>query len=364
MSSQRETSMRTLITTLLALLTLTTSAMAEPPVRDDEPGWWQAALLIKGTSHRIGFSLWIPPEGDDRDAYVRNADEYIAVKYNRKGDSVTLDFPHHDSRITAEFVVKQTVEQVHEIKLIGEWVKTRSDGRSVMAFEAWRLAHISDFDVQPDYEIKDHKRVVLHEYVYAMAYDESGGAHSTIQWINGQGHFPGIDLEGAIETPTGDYLHLSGMNLRSCQPGIDRVILSAFDGSHAFLFTADIDPTTGDLTNGHFYSGNHLHETFTARRIDNDEEFETLKKEIAEKKKEIKPSDCNHWAERVALRASTTTSSAHPTTHPNAPAHAPPRSAPAAAPPPRAPPGIRIRSQTPQAPAAACSWRSPPPYPQ
>jgi len=63
----------------------------------------------------------------------------------------------------------------------------------------------------------------------------------------------GLNVKGTFLTPLGDYRYLDGV--------VDGNILklSCFDGSHAFLFTAEI---TSDkkLANGHFYSGSHWYQ--------------------------------------------------------------------------------------------------------
>lgn len=262
--------MRGVLAAVVGVLVFASGVMAEPPVRDDEAGWWEAELHIARVPSWISFSLWIPGKDDDRTAYIRNADEYIEVMHEMTDEHLILDFPHFDSRIVAE----QTASNEYE----GSWRKTRSDGDVEMRFSARRRPHFSDFaeafNFDPEEALPEFKLpadVVLDQAVYAMEFESSGRARGKIRRIQARWS---ARLTGTIETPTGDYRYLSGINLRSCQPGIDRYILSVFDGAHAFLFTADVNPDTGDLTNGHFYSGNHWHETFTARRLAEGEEFE------------------------------------------------------------------------------------------
>ena len=66
------------------------------------------------------------------------------------------------------------------------------------------------------------------------------------------------DLSGTFLTETGDYRYLSG------QLHEDSLMLSAFDGSHAFLFRALV---RGDsIVKGMFYSGAHWQEPWSARK--------------------------------------------------------------------------------------------------
>ena len=67
----------------------------------------------------------------------------------------------------------------------------------------------------------------------------------------------GNQVTGTFRTTTGDYRFLEGtMNGNEMK-------LSAFDGAHAFLFTATVQDST---MQGQFYSGNHWKEPFKAKR--------------------------------------------------------------------------------------------------
>lgn len=63
------------------------------------------------------------------------------------------------------------------------------------------------------------------------------------------------EIFGTFLTETGDYRYLEG-----CSKG-NQLLLSAFDGSHAFLFTAEINQ---GVLSGTFYSGMHYSEPWTA----------------------------------------------------------------------------------------------------
>jgi len=67
----------------------------------------------------------------------------------------------------------------------------------------------------------------------------------------------GDKVNGTFRTTTGDYRYLEGV------VSGDSLKISAFDGAHAFLFTAK---ATDSTLNGAFYSGNHFKEPFTAKR--------------------------------------------------------------------------------------------------
>jgi len=67
----------------------------------------------------------------------------------------------------------------------------------------------------------------------------------------------GNKVTGTIRTKTGDYRYLEGVMNGNVMK------FSAFDGAHAFLFTATVTDST---LQGIFYSGNHSRETFVAKR--------------------------------------------------------------------------------------------------
>jgi len=65
----------------------------------------------------------------------------------------------------------------------------------------------------------------------------------------------GNDISGTFATETGDYRHLAGNLLN------DSIYLSTFDGSHAFLFRAELKDST---LSGTFWSGSHFKENWVA----------------------------------------------------------------------------------------------------
>ncbi len=84
-------------------------------------------------------------------------------------------------------------------------------------------------------------------------------------------------VTGTFLTETGDFRFLEGTISNQ------KLILSCFDGSHAFLFTATINKSGDSILNGAFYSGTHSEENWTAWKNDkaqlrNPDSLTTLKK--------------------------------------------------------------------------------------
>ena len=67
-------------------------------------------------------------------------------------------------------------------------------------------------------------------------------------------------VTGTFLTETGDYRYLDGMMYNGM------LYLSCFDGSHAYLFTAENN--NAEITNGHFYSGTAWEEPWIGKRND------------------------------------------------------------------------------------------------
>ena len=134
----------------------------------------------------------------------------------------------------------------------GVWIKNYSDAR--IPFKA--------------YFGKDHRFTTLRKEPVA---DVSGNWAVTFG-KPGEEPYPGVAefrqngnyLTGTFRTETGDYRYLEGT------VQADRLYLSVFDGSHAFLFEAQIQEGGGALV-GTFRSGRSYITGWTAERDDNAE---------------------------------------------------------------------------------------------
>lgn len=77
----------------------------------------------------------------------------------------------------------------------------------------------------------------------------------------GEFELEGKKLTGTFRTETGDFRYLEGINYG------DKVSLSCFDGSHAFLFESKILPDSSMV--GKFYSGKHYISDWIAKKNEN-----------------------------------------------------------------------------------------------
>jgi len=157
---------------------------------------------------------------------------------SRARDTVRIDFPVFDSYILAYY---------EENVLEGQWIVPNRGNYSI-PFVA--------------YHGKDHRFTTLRK---APLMDVSGKWEATFEIETdtpykaiGEFEQNGNHLTGTFITETGDYRFLEG----SVQA--DKIYLSAFDGSHAFLFEAKILPDSSLI--GSFISGSHYRTSWEARR--------------------------------------------------------------------------------------------------
>ncbi|MEW2922262.1 TlpA disulfide reductase family protein [Muricauda sp. ANG21] len=167
---------------------------------------------------------------------IYNAEEEITVdEISIDGDSIHIRMPIFDGLLTGTFT---------ENRMQGNFVE-ESKERTV----PFTAVH-GDKDRFP---VNEDAAVNI------------SGIWETYFKVNTEGEYPakgifmqnGNDVKGTFRTKTGDYRYLEGVVTG------DSLKLSAFDGSHVFLFMAQVTDSTLD---GTFYSGRHSVEEFLAAR--------------------------------------------------------------------------------------------------
>ncbi len=137
-------------------------------------------------------------------------------------------------------------------KLSGTWTKTTSgkNKSSSLPFTASR-----NYEYRFQQELKQPKDTPVTGSWKVVFSDENSDSKAVAEFSQ-QGQI----VNGTFLTATGDYRYLAGV------ANDGKLHLSAFDGAHAFLFKADID---GDkISNGHFWSRDSYHATWTALKSD------------------------------------------------------------------------------------------------
>ncbi|WP_405246777.1 TlpA disulfide reductase family protein [Cellulophaga sp. Asnod2-G02] len=199
-------------------------------------GKWLVELQVMD-HQKLPFNLSINREPDDSyTADIYNAEELIHTdEITISANSVTIKFPVFEGYLQGTF-------EGDTIK--GEFIKESLD--RVVPFTA-TFGKTDRFVVNTDSKAS------------MSGVWETKFSPDTEDFYLGKGIFlqKNNKVHGTFRTTTGDYRYLDGV-----LDG-DSLKLSAFDGAHAFLFTAKVSDST---LNGTFYSGNHFKEPFTAVR--------------------------------------------------------------------------------------------------
>lgn len=200
-------------------------------------GSWRGELKISETEI-LPFNFEITAK---RGMKIFNADEVILVDdMTYRNDSVFIKMPvfegyfaltMNDSIMQGQFI-KESLDRILPFKAIYN-KKTRFD-------EPQQKPTIN---ISGNWEAVFSQGVKGDEYVAKGIFKQEGNK-----------------VTGTFRTTTGDYRYLEGV-----MDG-DELKLSAFDGAHAFLFTATV---SNNAMQGTFYSGNHFNEPFIAKRNEN-----------------------------------------------------------------------------------------------
>lgn len=252
-----------------ALCTLGGCLVVEPTYDKLPPGIYRGVMLLDGRQSQrrepdevaAQFALDDVARGElpflfelaydstgELDVTLLNGEERIAVpdvRYERlleeARDSITIRFPLNDSYLTA-YHEDGTIE--------GTFVDESRDGGD------YRIPFVAVYG-------EDHRFTQLRKepavdltgrWAATFGVDDTTGAYPAV----GEFVQEGNDLRGTFLTPTGDYRYLAG----TVQG--ERAYLSAFDGSHVFLFAAKVQPDSSLL--GLFRSGDHYQTIWTATR--------------------------------------------------------------------------------------------------
>jgi len=203
-------------------------------------GSWRGVLQLNDTTE-LPFNFTCEFRGVTQTLTIRNGKERIVVdEIIYDGDSVFIHLPYFDSEIRA-------FSDGHNID--GKFVNNTRIDKKMIPFKAKMF---QDYRFTP----KKEKPITNISGKWKITFKEDDPIDAL-----GIGEFKqtGNYLEGTILTPTGDHRYLEGTVQGK------KIFLSAFDGSHAFLYAGTIGADSVSLS-GDFYSGIHWHQTWTAVR--------------------------------------------------------------------------------------------------
>jgi thiol-disulfide isomerase/thioredoxin len=216
-------------------------------------GTYRGLLLLNEAKNiELPFNFEVSYKKRKPHIIIRNGEERIIVdEISISGDSVKFKMPLFDT----EFKCKLTPNGLE-----GIWINNYRKEKNIIQFKAfYNNSKRFDFELGSANPIFEGKW----EVTFSPTDRDSSKAIGIFHHLE-QTDF----LSGTFLTETGDYRFLEGMRHE------DKMYLSCFDGSHAFLFIAQHN-TNGQLS-GKFYSGAHWEEDWTAKR---NPEFELRKAE-------------------------------------------------------------------------------------
>ncbi|HUR31918.1 MAG TPA: hypothetical protein VMZ69_10840, partial [Saprospiraceae bacterium] len=220
------------------------------------PGIWRATLSLSNESDdfdekskaQLPFNFEVIYDTEDSfHIVIHNAEERIVVDdiqigTNRKTgrDTIWIDFPVYDSHIKAEY---------EEDAIEGWWVvRNRKDYKIKFAAK-----HGQNYRFFQDPEPPLTDLTGKWECYFGVETEKTDTAIAEFKQ-------EGNKLTGTFMNPTGDDRYLEGT------VNGDRMFLSVFDGSHAYLYEAKILPN-GQLS-GIYRSGNHFKTYWEGKRND------------------------------------------------------------------------------------------------
>lgn len=223
---------------MLAVFVLLISCNEKEQAPKLAEGVWRVELEVMD-SQILPFNLKVSKgEAGTYTMQIKNAEETIDVdEIKIFGDSIVIQTPVFEGYLAGTFSEK-------EIK--GQFVKESLD--RIVPFTA--VFGVEDRFTTTESSTKNISGL-WETYFNPDTDDEYVGKGIFLQDAN--------RVTGTFRTTTGDYRYLDGV-----MEG-DSLKLSAFDGAHAFLFTAKV---TDSSMIGNFYSGNHSKEPFKATRND------------------------------------------------------------------------------------------------
>ena len=210
----------------------------EEKVNSLREGIWRAELAIMD-NEILPFNFKLEQLGThEYRMEVYNAEEVILVdEITIDQDSIRIKMPVFEGYLSGTFT---------ENEITGDFIKESLD--RIVPFRAF-------YNREDRFSLKNKEDTNTN----VTGIWETSFSEGTEDHYMGKGIFEqkGNKVTGTFRTTTGDYRYLDGV------VDGDLLKLSAFDGAHAFLFTAKITDST---LNGTFYSGNHFKEPFVAKK--------------------------------------------------------------------------------------------------
>jgi thiol-disulfide isomerase/thioredoxin len=198
-------------------------------------GQWIGQLGIK-KNKKIPFNFEVIQDS----VFIINSEERIGAKINHYGDSILIKIPVFDS----EFHFAKTTSG-----LAGYWYNNAKTN-----YKLPFTARLNKAGIKNRFDVSQNNNYSIYDGEWETTFSQgSGEEYKAIAAFNQDKQ----SVAGTFITQTGDYRFLQG-NISN-----DSIMLSCFDGSHAFLFEGRL---FNGIINGWFYSGSHWSEPWASSK--------------------------------------------------------------------------------------------------
>jgi len=205
-----------------------------------QQGNW-VAQVHRPDGNNIPFTFDWKTENGKPVWYIKNASEKIRVdNFEIKGDSFFVQMPVFESQF--RFILNNN-------RINGYWMKRGTENNLQLPMSATPGINRFSTDGNADYTITGR---------WAVSFSGKSSSRKSVGEFEAKGNL----LTGTFLNATGDYRYLEGIVTN------DSLLLSAFDGEHAFLFKAKIE-NDRTISNGIFYSGAQGKQEWTAVKDSN-----------------------------------------------------------------------------------------------
>lgn len=230
--------MKTFTLPLLVALLVSTGLNAQTiPVKT---GIYTAYLSLNQVT-QLPVHLTAEKRNKETFLVIHNAEERIELHVKKKsGDTLILPFPNFDSELHVVVRKKKSIS--------GYWFNYNRTKNNIIPFKADLLSECHTLDADPTVNFSGKWETYFNP--------DSKEKEAAVGIFKQDGK----QVNGTFLTETGDYRFLQGT------AGENKMYLSCFDGTHAFLFTFKMNDDQS--ISGNFYSGMHYQTNFNANKND------------------------------------------------------------------------------------------------
>lgn len=215
------------IFSILFLFTLTIAAQMEPAL---QTGTWRASLIRKD-GIVVFFTMLVTEINKKKQLVIKNAEEEIILtNLVIKNDSVNFSTPFFESDFKTQLQPDGSLK--------GTWIKGTADGKQYWPFYA--------YPNQPERFFTAGEKAnsnISGRWAVTITRPNNTERPAIAEFTQKDNY-----LTGTLLTPSGDARYLEGVVAG------DSLLLSAFDGSHIYFFSARINDNQ-TISDGIFYSG-------------------------------------------------------------------------------------------------------------